>query len=538
MFVNAPRFTRAARDWFAPPLAAVTVPLGCFAVLQIIYLWPEWAANPDLSHGFFAPLLFALLLREGTKSGPARWLVPAGGLWVAAGMILLAALLMLGLGGLLAASVGWSHAVVKFALTAAFAGALLAGWLVLATEPVRAIPFNWAIFTAIALWLLAAPLPTGTYARLTLALQGTVTSGVLHALHILGIPARQSGNIIELAMTSVGVEEACSGIRSLISCLHAGFFFAAWLVRKPGRRIVLIVLAPLLAVAMNFARSLALTLLANRGVDILGFWHDATGYAILGLTAAILGGVASLLSPPGEEAAPATVPVAATPPRAGFAVFTAGLATLVALGGIFVFLSRSSSPPSAEVRIPVASLLPAEAAGWQVASAPNLYRFSGILQTEHLVERTYFRIADTRPVRINIYVAHWSAGAASVSLVASHTPDACWPGAGWQQEPAPDRQVRLDLAGAALPVAEHRIFRQTTSPQHVWFWHLYNGAVINYRDPYSIPALVELALRYGFRREGPQYFIRLSSNLPWEQLRDEPLVREIFANLGQVGLRP
>ena len=55
-------------------------------------------------------------------------------------------------------------------------------------------------------------------------------------------------NLIELARATVGVEEACSGIRSLLSCVFAGFFFAACLVRRPVRRVVVIVAAPLLAV--------------------------------------------------------------------------------------------------------------------------------------------------------------------------------------------------------------------------------------------------------------------------------------------------
>src|ERR1019366_4103191 len=43
-----------------------------------------------------------------------------------------------------------------------------------------------------------------------------------------------------------------------------------------------------LAIGMNLLRSLSLTLMANAGIEIAGFWHNATGFAILGLTAAIL----------------------------------------------------------------------------------------------------------------------------------------------------------------------------------------------------------------------------------------------------------
>src|SRR5690606_39079118 len=139
---------------------------------------------------------------------------------------------------------------------------------------------------------LTTPLPPGTYSRLTLSLQLLVSEGVLRMLHLLGIAAIRHGNIIDLAHTSVGVEEACSGIRSLISCVFAGMFFSATLVRRPWARAWILALAAPIALAMNFVRSLGLTLLAYKGVDISGAWHDLTGFAVLGVTAVMLGGLA------------------------------------------------------------------------------------------------------------------------------------------------------------------------------------------------------------------------------------------------------
>jgi hypothetical protein len=60
--------------------------------------------------------------------------------------------------------------------------------------------------------------------------------------------------------------------------------------------------------------------------------------------------------------------------------------------------------------------------------------------------------------------------------------------------------------------------------------------VIDYRDPYSLSALLQIALQYGFKRQGSQYFVRLSSNRPWNELAAEPLMREILTDLGGVGL--
>lgn len=538
MFVHAPRSDHSARDWLSLPLAGVTVPLAVGVIALCFAFWHEWSVNPDLSHGFFAPLIFALLVWEGSRSGTARWLNLGRWSSLVVGLILIGALAAATLAGLLAASVGWTHAVVLFCFAGALVALLTAGLVVLADDRVRAVPFNWPILTAIGLWILVAPLPTGTYARITLGLQHFVATGVLNSLHLLGIPARQAGNIIELASTSVGVEDACSGIRSLISCLYAGFFFAAWLVRSAGKRTVLIFVAPLLAIAMNFARSLLLTLLANSGKEITGFWHDTTGYAILGLTAAMLAGLAALLSPAGAPSLTPTQPVTTRPRRASLWVFGAGSTALAAAALFFFLASRPTAAATGQVAFPVESLLPEKAEGWQVRTTDDLYRFSGVLQTEHLVERSYLRTSDGQPIFLNVYVAHWEPGAASVSLVASHTPDACWPGAGWQVQEVPERRVALAVGDQTLVPAEHRMFRFGEAPQHVWFWHVYDGRVIGYRDPYSIPALVKIALNYGFSRDGPQYFIRISSNAPWEKLRHEPLIQEIIANLSRVGLRP
>ena len=518
---------------------AVVVALGVLATGYCFMLWPEWRQNPDLSHGFFAPLIFALLAWESRRLGPLRWLRPhpvARGLQVA---LAAGAVAIFAFAGLFAASVGWSHALVLFLLGVCLAALLLGGLTVLADERVRVLPFNWINLTAILLWVLVAPLPTGTYSRLTLGLQGSVTTGVMGVLQFFGVPARQHGNVIELAHTTVGIADACSGVRSLISCIYAGFFFAAWQVRRPLRRLALIVLAPLLALGMNFIRSLLLTLLANRGVDIGGTLHDATGFAILGLTAAILAGLALWLEtndePHPQPPAPAAGPAA---PAWALGSFWAGTLLVAALASFFFANSRSSHDAPAAVPA-LAEILPAAAPGWEVRTPDDLYQFSGILETTHLLQRSYLRSDGAKDLTdVTVYIAYWPPGQTSVSRVASHTPDACWPGSGWlAQDGLSLHRTTPSVAGRRLAPAEYRLFKNERGyPQHVWFWHVFDGRVIDYQDPYSLPALLQIALKYGFGRQGSQYFIRISSNRPWSELEQEPLLRQILANLHPIGI--
>ena len=526
----------AARPFPTGTRAICAVSLGLVAV-YCVRLWPEWRTNPDLSHGFFAPFIFLLLAWESRHRGTPRWLPAGPGPALALGGVLAAGFILFVLAGLLAASLGWSHALVLFVLAGSLSSFLTGGLILLADVRVRFLPFNWISLTAIFLWILVAPLPHGTYSRLTLGLQGWVTGSVLHTLHLIGIPARQHGNIIELVRTTVGVEEACSGIRSLLSCVYAGFFFAAWQIRRPAARLALIVTAPVLALGMNFLRSLTLTLIANAGEEITGFWHDVTGFAILAVTALLLALLAILLE--GEPAAPARDPgpsdrAPPAGPRRWF--FTAVAATL----GLALFFFAGSRPPARDGRPApdLLPLLPASAAGWQVVTPNDLYQFADILQTSHLFERTYLRKAsETDFIQFTVYVAYWSAGQASVSRVASHTPDACWPGAGWTPRPLIDAQQAPELPGLKLAAGEHRLFQNADGyRQNVWFWHIFDGRVLDYRDPYSVPALLKIALQYGFRRQGDQYFVRISSNKSWRELADEPLVREILTNLSALGL--
>ncbi len=519
-------------------IMALLVALGAIVVAYCVQLWPEWVRDPDLSHGYFAPIVFVLLLWESRKQGPWRW-VPASP-WALGGLaiLLISALSLVALSGLFAATLAWNHALVLFLLAAALVCFLAAGLLVLADERVRVLPLNWISLTALILWPLVAPLPDGTYSRLTFGLQNWVTSAVMDALQILGVPARQHGNIIELARTTVGVEEACSGVRSLISCVYAGFFFAAWQIRRPARRLVLIIAAPIIALGMNFLRSLLLTLLANGGTDISGAWHDVTGFAILAITAAALAGLAILLeSREPADPAPATGPI--TTPRSSLALFWSGAALTLGLGGFFFLNSRPAAPsPSGESEA-FATLLPAQAPGWQVVTPDDLYRFTAILHTDYLSERTYLRSNATGELtQLTVYVAYWPAGQSSVSQVASHTPDACWPGSGWSSITATtDRRQVVGIPNLEVSPAEYRLFQTDRgNVQHVWFWHLFDGRVIDYRDPYSLSALLQIALDYGFTRQGSQYFVRISSNRPWSDLAHEPLVHEILANLDRIGL--
>lgn len=520
--------------------------LAALLIAWTVHLWPQWLHNPDLSHGLFTPIVFILLLHEARTRGTPRYLSRSVAGVTAASALALAGLLLIGTAGLYAAALEWSHAVVEFLLAGALCSLLVAGWLVSAENTTRLIPFNWPAAVAALSWLLSAPIPPGTYTRLTQQLQAAVTNGVLFSLQLLGIAAIQEGNVINLPHVSVGVEEACSGVRSLLSCVFAGLFLSAVLVKTPWKRAVVIGLSAPLAIAMNFVRSLLLTLLANSGVDIHGAWHDLTGFAILGVTAVLLAGLAWALERNRQADQPAGDPprspeivsndklhgessISAAPQAIVLTVLTL---TLVALG-FFVIKTRPSRHSFTAPDL--LALLPARAAGWEVTTRNDLYQFSSQLQTRFLAERTYTREDAQGLTQLTVYVAYWPPGQASVSQVAAHTPDACWPGAGWVENRAQHRATPLLLGSTHLPAAQFRAFRYNEYPQNVWYWHLYGGQPIH-EEVGSARELLALAWNYGFRDEEEQVFIRISSNRRWEEVANEPVLAEVAQNLHRLGL--
>lgn len=508
--------------------------LALLAGALVAHLWPEWTSDPDLSHGFLMPVACVLLVsihRRGDGGGflPAQ---ASAALTLALGLLALGTLWG---AGLMAVSLDWNSAIVDFALSSSLAFLGCAAVAAFSDRRSPWIPFAWGSLAAALLWPLSSPLPPGTYSRLTLDLQLWVSSGVMHTLGLLGVAARRQGNIIELATGTVGVEEACSGVRSLVSCVFAGLLFSATLVRRPWHRVLLVGLSAPLALAMNFLRSLALTLLVNAGVRIEGPVHNATGYAVLLVTAALLLALALYLEEPeaarGGPPAPAPGLRSPLPQRLLLAILALALAT------VGFFAANTAVPSKAAPPAPdLLSLMPSTAPGWDVRTTGDLYRFSGTLRTDHLAQRTYLGRDAQGPVQVTLYVAYWAPGEASVGLVGSHTPDACWPGAGWRAQPVDDPRVTLLLGGRRLPAGQHRLFMGGDYPQHVWFWQVYGGRPVDLGNTRSVRALLAIALRYGIRQGGEQAFVRVSANRPWDKLSAQPFLADFFRNLQPLGL--
>jgi exosortase len=134
----------------------------------------------------------------------------------------------------------------------------------------------------VAFFLVAVPWPTPLEGVAIQSLTRFNSSLVMELLGFAGIPALLHGNVIEISTGLVGIDEACSGIRSLQATLMIALFFGAFYRLPWARRGWLLVAGPALAMAFNLARTLTLVLVASHaGLPAMEKWHDPTGVALL-----------------------------------------------------------------------------------------------------------------------------------------------------------------------------------------------------------------------------------------------------------------
>ena len=131
-------------------------------------------------------------------------------------------------------------------------------------------------------FLVAVPWPSRVEEAVIQTLTRFNASLVVEVLSFAGVPALMHGNVIEISAGMVGIDEACSGIRSFQATLMMALFLGAFYGLGRARRWWLLGAGPALALAFNFARMLVLVLVAaHAGLPAMERWHDPTGVALL-----------------------------------------------------------------------------------------------------------------------------------------------------------------------------------------------------------------------------------------------------------------
>ncbi len=160
-----------------------------------------------------------------------------------------------------------------------------------------------------------------------------------------------------------------------------------------------------------------------------------------------------------------------------------------------------------------------------------------VLNYDAVLNREFSRGAEN----FGVYVAYWGAGKMPTRLVASHTPDRCWTENGWRCLAMKFKQPEI-FESTVLQPAEWRVFEPPLggSPTYVLYWHLVEGHAYDYGDRFNnVPSPLlwwKDAVQQAVLGSREQYFIRLTSNEPLENLWSDPRYAPVLRGLGRRGL--
>ena len=440
---------RAAVAWAAAALAALWLPL--------ILLWGEaWSAVPEQAFGWGVPLLALYLAWERHRDRPAARAPRAGErmaawMFVAGGLLLFAAALPVLEANALWPTAQWAAAIAAVAVTL--------GGLALVGGAPRAAHFAFPlafIFTALT-W------PTPLHVWIAGDLSAANARLAAELVSALGHPAVVNGNVIVVANGSIGVDEACSGLRSLQAVWMAAWFFGELFRLNWPRRVGLVVVALAAALAGNLARTGFLTWqAAARGLAESERWHDPAGLAELVLTLLLVACAAVWIARKtlGRPRAPAG---ALAGSGRGLAVWS-----IVVLGGALAAEAGTEAWYRVHERNAGARVdwtMAAPDAQWRPVPLPP--RVQDILQYSAATGLARPDPASGRPALA--FLISWKGDAANGENPEWHDPTICLPGAGVTLT-ADLGEFIVPIDGVPVPFAAYR-FRSGRQTLQVFFCH-------------------------------------------------------------------
>jgi exosortase len=434
---------------------AYTPTIGCrsrnklLVLLVLCTLWfilwwhlsSEWSVNEQYNYGWFVPFLALYLFwcrwqDRPEPSSPRKTLVA----WIFIGVPALLSLLPLRLFEIANPDwrlLSWLHAASVVTLT------LLCIWSMGGRPWLRHFAFPVAFI------FVAVPWVTPVEAPIIQGLMRAVASVAAETITLFGMPAQLEGNLIRLTSGLVGVNEACSGIRSLQTSLMIGLLFGELKRLSISRRIALVIGAIAIALVANFLRAVFLVwVAAAKSIAEVNRWHDVAGYTIAVLVFVGILILASLLShgkAVRDQQAGCGLQVLSPSqclqpfiPPTSFFLFALCWMVVIEVGAQVWYLAHEqdlvlttrwnvrwpeAAPNFHELKIDkeirrVLRFDEGQAAVWTSPAAPS----PDILKPSKSKQVVYF-----------LYLFHWKAGRNSAVLANLHRPDVCLPAIGWVQ---------------------------------------------------------------------------------------------------------
>jgi exosortase len=415
-----------------------------FNVLRV-----DWSINPQYHYGWFVPLLALGLFRLRWTTRPA--IAPLHSLRTVVLLATGSLALLLPIRLVEEANpewrlVQWIHALQMVLVT------LCALYYAGGRPWVRHFLFP------VCFLLVAVPWPVPLEQPLVQNLMRAVAGVTVELVNLLNIPAVQYGNVIQINSGLVGIDEACSGVRSLQTAFFICLFLGELYRFSWTRRLMLLLLGFLTALICNVGRTFYLVYTASHhGIDRLHAVHDTAGQIVLVVTILGILGIAYLLRRPLTITPTTAAPSARSLP---FPIVAACLA--------WALLTEVAT--EAWYRLHETQTL--ENARWSVTwpaveSAESVPLDSGLQTMLRFNDGRAETWKDDSGNHWQAFFFRWEPGRNSAQLATAHTPDICLRGAGY--ELSSDLGVRtVPVKDINLPFRQY-VFTHGSRPLHVFY---------------------------------------------------------------------
>lgn len=258
------------KGWF---IGAVGFGLLWFELIN--QLRGEWWLNAQYNYGIIVPILLAYLLWKRWQTRPAPTGTAPTARTLSILLIVVSAVLFLPIRFVAEANPDWrllSWLLALVVVTISLSFVYLTG----GGGRLRHFAFPFLFF------LVAVPWPVRIEQIVIQDLMRAVTALNVIFLQLAGVPALRHGNVIEVGSGFIGIEEACSGVRSLQATLMISLFLGELYSFSVARRILLVIIGAVLAFICNVVRTAILVWVGtNRGASGIEAWHDPAGFSIL-----------------------------------------------------------------------------------------------------------------------------------------------------------------------------------------------------------------------------------------------------------------
>ena len=243
--------------------AVVAILIGLYARVFPVWLDDLWN-DPNYSHVYIVPIISGFVIWQRRRELAA---LPIQGSWYGVPV------LVAGLCALILGDIGAETFLMRTSLIVVIAGLVL---FHLGPRMLRALAFP------LGFCLFLVPMPAIFFYAITARLQNIAAETGAWGLDLLGVPVLLDGNIIHLSRVTLGVTEACSGIRSLITLVGLGVAWAYLMLPKLWMQIVLVASVVPITIVSNAGR-IVMTGLVGRwfGVEYAeGFFHFFSGWLV------------------------------------------------------------------------------------------------------------------------------------------------------------------------------------------------------------------------------------------------------------------